>query len=123
MVSRHCFGTIILLLSWRPQIQILPPAFPSSLGETLLFLSSLCESIPSADPLGLGPVGGLGRGSRRLLTGQVLGPFSLYRLWGKANLLVEPSGLHVLHMVEFDLAEEPDPLFSPLDFQWGCRES
>lgn len=65
-------------------------------------------------------MGGLGRGSRGLLMGQVLGPFSLYRLWGKANLLVEPSGLHVLHMVVFDLAKEPDPLFSPLDFQWGC---
>lgn len=120
LVSSHCSGTIILLLSWRPQVQVLPPAFSSSLGETILFLSSLCESIPCADPLGLGPVGGLGRRSKGLLTGRVLGPSSLYRLWGKANLLVEPSGLHVLHMVVFDLAEEPDPLFSPLDFQWGC---
>lgn len=53
LVSSHCSGTIILLLSWRPQIQVLPPASLSSLGESLLFLSSLCESIPSADPLGL----------------------------------------------------------------------
>lgn len=42
---------------------------------------------------------------------------------GKANLLVEPSGLHVLHVVVLDLAEEPDPLLSPLDFQGGCRKS
>lgn len=55
--------------------------------------------------------------------GEVLGSFSLHSLWFKADLLVEPSGLHVLHMVVFDLAEEPDPLLSPLDFQWRCRES
>lgn len=43
-------------------------------------------------------------------------------LQDKAFLLVEPGGFHVLHIVVLDLAEDPDPLFSPLDFQWGRRE-
>lgn len=43
-------------------------------------------------------------------------------LWGKADLLVEPGGFHVLHVVVLDLAEDPDPFLSPLDFQWSCRE-
>lgn len=60
---------------------------------------------------------------RRLLKVQVLEPSNWQGLHGVANLLVEPSGLHVIHIVVFDLAEEPDPLFSPLDFQWGCRQS
>ena len=47
---------------------------------------------------------------------------SLLGLQGKANLLVEPAGLHVLHVVVLDLAEEPDPFLCPLDFQWGRRE-
>ena len=54
--------------------------------------------------------------------GRVLAP-SLLGLQGKANLLVEPGGLHVLHVVVLDLAEEPDPFLRPLDVQWGCRES
>ena len=63
----------------------------------------------SAKPLGLG-------------SGRVLAP-SLLGLQGKVNLLVEPGGLHVLHVVVLNLAEEPDPFLRPLDFQWGCRES
>lgn len=51
------------------------------------------------------------------------GPFLAWLgLQGKASLLVEPGGFHVLHVVVLDLAEDPDSLLSPLDFQWRCRE-
>lgn len=60
---------------------------------------------------------------RRILKAQALEPSNWQGLWGVANLLVGPSGLHVIHIVVFDFAEEPDPLLRPLDFQWGCRES
>ena len=59
----------------------------------------------SAKPLGLGFAAGAGRG-----------------LQGKANLLVEPGGFHVLLIVVLDPAEDPDPFLCPLDFQWGRRE-
>jgi hypothetical protein len=98
-------------------------------GGQLFYLFPPCgqdlwKSVPSAHPLGLGPVGGLGRGKRRRIPkAQTLEPSNWRGLQGMANLLVEPRRLHVVHVVVFDLAEEPDALFSPLDFQWGCRES
>lgn len=53
----------------------------------------------------------------------MLGPFSAWLgLQGKADLLVEPGGFHVLRIVVLDLAEDPNSLLSPLDFQWGRRE-
>lgn len=63
------------------------------------------------------------RSRRRILKAQALEPSDCQGLRGTANLLVEPSRLHIVHVVVFDLAEEPNPLFSPLDFQWSCRES
>lgn len=63
----------------------------------------------SADPLGLS-------------WGRCWAPSSLARAPGQGDLLVEPGGFHVLHVVVLDLAEDPDPLFSPLDFQRGRRE-
>ena len=64
----------------------------------------------SAKPLGLGSEAGAGP------------PPAWLGLQGKANLLVEPAGFHVVHVVVLDPAEEPDPLLGALDFQWGRRE-
>lgn len=73
------------------------------------------DSRTGGDPVSANPLG-LGSGAGAELPPAWRGP------WGQADLLVEPGSLHVLHVVVLDLAEDPDPLLGPLDFQWGRRE-
>lgn len=73
------------------------------------------------DPVSANPLG-LGSGADATSPPPPSTPPAWLGLQGKANLLVEPGGFHVLDVKVLDLAEDPDPLLGPLDFQWGRRE-
>lgn len=122
-VPRCCSKTMVLPWPWRHWENVPSTRMPTFPGEPPFCASDSCSLLGL--PLWTGG-GGVGVWSLPnpwdWARGRVLAP-SLLGLQGKVNLLVEPGGLHVLHVVVLNLAEEPDPFLCPLDFQWGCRES